>query len=899
MWQARNSEVLLWERDRDVTQSKAEVKRGIWTKPEPTGRKRGRPPKAEHDLAESTLQTKLRRQESEAAAQVDLQPSQTRQQVRAKMKKERLNAKGLRAAGGFDSVATVGWQGVGGGLMDPLHIRPRQRVARRSEPALRAQQLGIGSVISVYWKPPTECRRGKYWRGTVTALVPVQEGIVEQVVQYETERRRYRHDLGAGKTKFRVQMIAMRREDDSCQQGNMSCHCSSHCQHMHAHPWYEGNSRVRADCECFFCESEEQVDVGIPAMDYQEANSGSSEDTSNEDEGQPLEGEVLVRQAMQMPVLACTGSVSTNSKSKRQASGAARVKMKMASMLERDTDAAMPILTYAVAHVTLPHEDTTTTSGSSSLAIDSSSLAAVRDYSQRRGTFGTNGAAAAGCDLEGCDAEDTSSDDSRKVGPDERERTIRSAAQQLHAHSSQEADWCDWRSSNGTAEAVSAGGDRPQSAGGRETEVGSMGSEAEGPNSSIAGGREDASMVGHTTDCRESHRCEQTALSLPQAALEGRRDARRAHKRDQCSIDGDATGRAADEAATGSCRQGPGVILRWAERDGSSREAGARDSERRHRQPLQADGQGRTVGTSIDGPISSARRGDDRVVSGATRLQPRRGESSVNQPAVPRLVGDGSGKQVKGRARRTLPGENRQTTQRHSQQESRKQVRGEEGRGREAEEDGIQHVAISMELAAQVGNQRVSTVLLGGERQVGTAEEPRVHGTTRQPSHVPLLQVQSSIGQARNIPCAEGNRHMDEPTELGQERMPKDRMAHGSPREDRSEEGAQSEGARARPLPSQEMGATGAAAGAPTSSSVTKKRKPTGRARLEHAAYTRKRLRAEHKKMNRYWQLKSEPYNFTPDELNLIMSFYPADPRLQSTDNAECMELFKSAFKQQ
>ena len=182
---------------------------------------------------------------------------------------------------------------------------------------------------------------------------------------------------------------------------------------------------------------------------------------------------------------------------------------------------------------------------------------------------------------------------------------------------------------------------------------------------------------------------------------------------------------------------------------------------------------------------------------------------------------------------------------------------------------------------------------------MGTADEPRVHGTTRQPSHVPLLQVQSSIGQARSIPCAKGNRHMDEPTELGQERMPKDRMAHGSPREDRSEEGAQSEDARARPLPSQEMGATGAAAGAPTSSSVTKKRKPTGRARLEHAAYTRKRLRAEHKKMNRYWQLKSEPYNFTPDELNLIMLFYPADPRLQSTDNAECMELFKSAFKQQ
>ena len=129
--------------------------------------------------------------------------------------------------------------------------------------------------------------------------------------------------------------------------------------------------------------------------------------------------------------------------------------------------------------------------------------------------------------------------------------------------------------------------------------------------------------------------------------------------------------------------------------------------------------------------------------------------------------------------------------------------------------------------------------------------------------------------------------------------MPKDRMAHGSPREDRSEEGAQSKGARARPLPSREMGATGAAAGALTSSSVTKKRKPIGRTRLEHAAYTGKGLRAEHKKINTYWQLESEPYNVTSDELNLIMSFYPTDPRLQSTVNAECMELFKSAFKQQ
>ena len=49
-------------------------------------RKRGRPPKAENDLAESTLQARLRRRESEAVAQVDLQPGQTKQQVRRKMK---------------------------------------------------------------------------------------------------------------------------------------------------------------------------------------------------------------------------------------------------------------------------------------------------------------------------------------------------------------------------------------------------------------------------------------------------------------------------------------------------------------------------------------------------------------------------------------------------------------------------------------------------------------------------------------------------------------------------------------------------------------------------------------------------------------------------------------------
>ena len=44
---------------------------------------------------------------------------------------------------------------------------------------------------------------------------------------------------------------------------------------------------------------------------------------------------------------------------------------------------------------------------------------------------------------------------------------------------------------------------------------------------------------------------------------------------------------------------------------------------------------------------------------------------------------------------------------------------------------------------------------------------------------------------------------------------------------------------------------------------------------MEHAAYTRKRLRLEHNWMNRYTQLEGEPYNFNTAELEVIMANYP------------------------
>ena len=60
-----------------------------------------------------------------------------------------------------------------------------------------------------------------------------------------------------------------------------------------------------------------------------------------------------------------------------------------------------------------------------------------------------------------------------------------------------------------------------------------------------------------------------------------------------------------------------------------------------------------------------------------------------------------------------------------------------------------------------------------------------------------------------------------------------------------------------------------------------------GRQKLEAFAYTKKRLRAQHKKMNRRWQLRSDPYNFTDEELEVIMLYYPDDPRLQNAGVAE------------
>ena len=48
--------------------------------------------------------------------------------------------------------------------------------------------------------------------------------------------------------------------------------------------------------------------------------------------------------------------------------------------------------------------------------------------------------------------------------------------------------------------------------------------------------------------------------------------------------------------------------------------------------------------------------------------------------------------------------------------------------------------------------------------------------------------------------------------------------------------------------------------------------------RLEQAACTRKRLRTEHKWMNRYCELKNEPYNFNDADLTAIMAYHPGQP---------------------
>ena len=43
----------------------------------------------------------------------------------------------------------------------------------------------------------------------------------------------------------------------------------------------------------------------------------------------------------------------------------------------------------------------------------------------------------------------------------------------------------------------------------------------------------------------------------------------------------------------------------------------------------------------------------------------------------------------------------------------------------------------------------------------------------------------------------------------------------------------------------------------------------------EQAAYSRKRLRVEHRWLNRYWELENVPYNFSDAELTAIMAHHP------------------------
>jgi hypothetical protein len=70
-------------------------------------------------------------------------------------------------------------------------------------------------------------------------------------------------------------------------------------------------------------------------------------------------------------------------------------------------------------------------------------------------------------------------------------------------------------------------------------------------------------------------------------------------------------------------------------------------------------------------------------------------------------------------------------------------------------------------------------------------------------------------------------------------------------------------------------GAEAAQAEAPAATKQKRKKILRGRERLEHAAYTRKRLRVDHNWMNRQWELKGDPYNFNSSELEVIMAFYP------------------------
>ena len=891
MWKARNSAVLQWEQQRGVTKSKTEVKRGKWERAEPTGRKRGRPPKAESDLSEGALQAKLRKQEREDVATAKLQPGQTRAQVKAKLKRCRLNEKNLKkAAGKFDTMEVAVWQERQYEVIHTMHARPRLQTVRRSAPALRAQQLGVGSAVSVYWRPAAGGRRGKFWSGKVTALVPVQQGIVEQVVEYEGERRRYRHDLGAGKTKFRVDLSAAKVDDDSCQQGNARCCCSAHT-HTRSHPWYDGDTMDRAECQCYFCSTGTVVDTGIPAMDHEDqdqADGTCSDCTESCSDAECPTGTVPASEAARLPAIECTDPSAPQHRQRRQASLKAAARLQLASMVKADTGATVSVAAWSVTGNTGGQD----VSGNTEIPqpiLHSGSLAALdsRVHVQRSGTFGTNGARASGSHLEGCNAEDTSGDSGGKAGRGAGEGTVRPPAQQLHEEPSKKAHRSRSGHSRGAEAPVSAGSAGPRGAKRGAPSVGGVGEEAEGSRCGAAGRAKDARLVGRGAGRRQEGGCEQVEVDVQEATLGCRRTAGRAHDRHQRSTDGATDGRQIVEAAARRGEQGVGAVLRRAERDRSGKRTWTGDSQRGHREPLQAIGHGGEVGGEGDGSYSGARGGDDRVGGKRARLRPRPGTSGVHKPAMPRLVSDGTHQQEEGRA---LPREDRATAQGQGDQDQGQQSRGETGGSGEAAGSGAEHVEVGVQVVVEVGDPWYTEVLLCREWEVGTAAEPGVHASAERASDRPLLQVQSMAALARSVPSTEGDRDMDEPPRLGQEGVPEDRMARGPPSEDRSEEGQQGQTGGTGPVLSEEMDASGAAAGAVASSSVNMaagRKRLKGRQKLEAFAYTKKRLRAQHKKMNRRWQLRSDPYNFTDEELEVIMLYYPDDPRLQKTGVAE------------
>jgi hypothetical protein len=240
------------------------------------------------------------------------------------------------------------------GLVDPMQSRPKLRPVRRSTAADRAATMGIGSEVKVYWPPAIGSNRGRFWPGVVTALIPSSEVVVEQVVQY-ADGGRYRHDFGACKssgactTKFKVTQLVAPSADSSCQQGNNHCTCSAHPQQPHCHDWYEGNTTVRAACNCYFCGTGIVVDVGTPALDYKDAPSTSTGDSEgNDSEGndsKSLDSDDTVIETQPAPAR----STVVGARPQRLAARASRART--AQML-RDTGELRPLAASGVVVVT-------------------------------------------------------------------------------------------------------------------------------------------------------------------------------------------------------------------------------------------------------------------------------------------------------------------------------------------------------------------------------------------------------------------------------------------------------------------------------------------------------------------------------------------------------------------